>query len=169
MSKCWYVLHCKHHMETCVAKQLGFLEIELFYPTYRARVVNPRARKIRPLFPGYMFVYLELESTGSSIIKWIPGVIGLVEFDDKPAYVPDGMIAAIRHRVQKFVNTENRDIHFEPGEAVRVMEGPLAGLQGIFNLNLPGRQRARILLKILGEYYKRVELPVEYIYPIKQS
>jgi transcriptional antiterminator RfaH len=156
-------------MEACVAAQLSIHRIEFYYPTIQSRPVNPRSRKITPFFPGYLFVHLDLESTNTAVLKWIPGTVGLVKFDNNPAHVPDGIIAAIRHRVQKLGCSVNSDFHFESGEAVRVMEGPFAGLRGVFDLNIPGNKRARILLEVLSECYKPVKLPIRYIRPIKQS
>ena len=116
-------------METCVAGQLGFHQIEYFYPAYKVRPVNPRSQKIKPFFPGYLFVQLELGSTGSAILKWMPGTVGLVDFDNIPAPVPGNLITAIRQRVQKLIGSGRTSARFQPGEAVQVAEGPLAGLR----------------------------------------
>ena len=155
-------------MEACVAGQLGFHQIEYFYPAFHVRPVNPRSHKIKPFFPGYLFVQLELGSPSSAILRWMPGTVGLVDFDNIPAPVPDNLIIAIRQRVQKLLNGGRTSARFKPGEAVRVVEGPLTGLKGIFDLNLSGSQRVRVLLKILGEHFTRVELPAGDIEPIKQ-
>ena len=168
MSTHWYALHCKPHMETCVARQLGFHQIDFFYPTFQVRPVNPRSQKVKPFFQGYLFVHTDLESTGSSILKWMPGTVGLVSFYGVPATVPEGLIMAIRQRVQKLNSSGYTSTRFQPGMPVWVAEGPLAGLGGIFDLNLPGSQRARVLLKILGEQYTRVVLPAGFVQPIKQ-
>ena len=162
-------MRCEPHMETCVAGQLGFHQIEIFYPTCQVRPVNPRSRKIRPYFPGYLFVNLEPGSTGSSIIKWMPGVVGLVCFDNYPAPVPESLIAAIKQHVQKAAISGYASSRFKRGEAVQVTGGPLEGLRGIFDLSQPGSQRTRILLKIMGEHYTRVLLPAGFIEPIKQT
>ena len=169
MSTCWYALHCKPHMEACVKGQLGVNQIDYFYPTFEARPVNLRSQKIKAYFPGYLFVKLETGSAGFSVIKWMPGVVGLVCFDNDPAPVPDSLIAAIKQHVQKTDISGYASSRFKRGEAVQVTGGPLAGLTGIFDLSLPGSQRSRILLKILGQQYTRVELPAGFIEPIKQT
>jgi transcription antitermination factor NusG len=101
MNTHWYVLHCKLHSEACVAGQLDFRQIGFFYPTLQVRPVNPRSRKVKPYFPGYLFLHADLSVTDSSILNWMPGTVGLVVFDNNPAVVPDNLIAAIRQHVDK--------------------------------------------------------------------
>jgi transcription antitermination factor NusG len=168
MSTHWYALHCKPHKEACVAGQLGLHQIEYFYPAFNVRLANPRSQKIKPFFPGYLFVQLELGSTGSAILKWMPGTVGLVDFDNMPAPIPDNLITAIRQRVQMLFNYKRPGTGFKQGEAVQVVEGPLSGLRGIFDLSLSGGQRVRVFLKMIGEHFTRVELPAGIIEPIKQ-
>ena len=168
MSTNWYALHCKPHKEACVAGQLGLHQIEFFYPAYQVRPANPRSQKIKPFFPGYLFVQLELGSPSSAMLRWMPGTVGLVDFDNIPAPVPDNLITAIRRRVHKLITGGRTSACFKPGEAVQVVEGPLSGLRGIIDLNLSGSQRVRVLLKFLGERFTRVELPAGVIEPIKQ-
>jgi transcription antitermination factor NusG len=155
-------------MEACVASQLGFNQIDYFYPTLTARPVNPRSQKIKPYFPGYLFVKLEAGTADSSVIKWMPGAVGLVRFDNQPAAVPDRIIEAIRQHVQKLDGKESPIARFRQGDAVQVSEGVLAGMKGIFDLSLPGSQRTRVMLKILGEHYTRVVLPAGFLEPIRQ-
>jgi transcription antitermination factor NusG len=168
MSKYWYVLHCKPHKETSVVGQLGFHQIEYYYPTLKVRPVNPRSQKIKPFFPGYLFVQLDLALPSSAILKWMAGTVGLVSFDYQPAAVPDNLVLDIRQRVQKLLTSGRANTHFQRGEDVCVMEGPLAGMRGIFDLNLPGSQRVRVLLRILGEHFIRMEMPAGIIESIKQ-
>jgi transcription antitermination factor NusG len=175
MSAQWYVLHCKPHKEACVAGRLGFNQINFFYPTIQVQPVNPRSQKVKPFFPGYLFVHLEPGSIASVILKWMPGTVGLVSFYGVPATVPDNLIMAIRQRIQllnpciQMLNSSGSiSARFKPGEAVRVVEGPLAGVRGIFDLNLSGSQRVRVLLKMLGLQNTRVVLPAGVIEAIKQ-
>jgi transcriptional antiterminator RfaH len=57
----WFVLHSKPHKEELLAEQLELRRIETFYPRIRVQVVNPRARKVRPYFPGYVFMHVDLD------------------------------------------------------------------------------------------------------------
>ncbi|HEB63956.1 MAG TPA: hypothetical protein ENJ02_00220, partial [Chloroflexi bacterium] len=67
MSANWYVLRSKARKEDAVYAQALQRGLEVFYPRLRVNPVNPRARKVRPYFPGYMFVRVDLEAVGRSV------------------------------------------------------------------------------------------------------
>ena len=92
----WYVLHSKPHKEALLAEQLELRRIEIFYPRIRVQVVNPRVRKVRPYFLGYVFMHVDLDKKGLSGLHTMPGSTGLIMFGGTPANVPDGLIHAIR-------------------------------------------------------------------------
>ena len=169
MSAHWYVIHCKPVKEACVAGQLGFNQIEFFYPTLRVRPVNPRSQKAKPYFPGYLFVRTDPERTGSSILNWMSGSMGLIDFGGQPASVPEHLIKALCHREEK-INRAGGELPdgLKAGDLVAVRDGPLAGYQAIFDFRLPGSQRIKVLLKLLGGQFPRVELPAGFIQLIKQ-
>ncbi|MDW8071465.1 MAG: transcription termination/antitermination NusG family protein [Anaerolineae bacterium] len=148
----WYVLHSKPHMEEALWRQVQARGFEAYYPHLRVRPVNPRARTVRPYFPRYLFVRANLEEVGLSVFQWMPGAIGLVCFGGVPAPVPSILIEAIRLRVDA-INATGGDpsLHFKPGDRVRVVERPFAGYEGIFDVRLSGRERARILLQLLND------------------
>jgi len=165
----WYVMHSKPHKEELLAEQLELRKIETFAPRIRVQVVNPRARKIRSYFPGYIFVRADLEEKGLSALQYVPGSAGLIAFGGEPAFVPDALIHAIRQRVGE-INTAGGELLevLKPGETVVVHSGPFAGHEGIFDVRLPGTERVRILLKLLKNRSMLVELPAGYIRPEKK-
>jgi transcription antitermination factor NusG len=166
----WYVLHSKPHKEELLAEQLELRKIETFAPRIRVQVINPRARKIRPYFPGYIFVRADLAEMGLSTLQYVPGSAGLIAFGGEPAFVPDGLIHAIRQRVGE-INSAGGELFdvLKPGETVLVHSGPFAGYEAIFDVRLPGTERVRILLKLLRNRKMLVELPAGHIRPEKKS
>jgi transcription antitermination factor NusG len=56
----------------------------------------------------------------------------------------------------------------QPGQAVRIPEGPFAGYQAVFDCYLAGHQRVRVLLKLLHRQQMPLELPAEEVQPMKQ-
>ena len=56
----WYALRTRPRKETLACKQAEAQGIETFNPLMRVRPVNPRARKVRPYFPGYVFVLADM-------------------------------------------------------------------------------------------------------------
>ena len=151
-----------------LAEQLELRRIDTFAPRIRVQVVNPRARRVRPYFPGYIFVRADLEEMGLSTLQYVPGSAGLITFGGTPAFVPDGLIHAIRQRVDEinFSGGELFDV-LKSGETVLLHSGPFAGYEAIFDMRLPGTERVRVLLKLLRNRNMPVELPAGYVRPKK--
>jgi transcription antitermination factor NusG len=160
----WYAIHSKPQKEDFLYAQLALNQIETYYPRLRVSPVNPRARKARAYFPGYLFIRTDLELVSMSFLKWMPGAIGIVNFDGEPAPVPDGLLQDLRQRVEK-LNTAGEDIlgKLKPGDTVAIKNGPFAGRTAIFDVRLPGAERVRLLLELLHGQQIRVELPVGQI------
>ena len=89
MSESWFVLRSKPRKEAFLAQQLRMHGFGIFNPHIRVRTVNPRARKLRPYFPGYVFVRVDPDQLSRSTLQWMPGAAGLVSFGGEPARVPD--------------------------------------------------------------------------------
>ncbi len=164
----WYVLHSKPHKEELLAEQLELRRIETFYPRIRVQVVNPRARKVRPYFPGYVFMHVDLEIMGLTTLHYMPGSAGLIMFGGTPANVPDGLIHAIRQRVDE-INAAGGELFevLKPGEPVFIHSGPFTGYDAIFDARLPGPERVRVLLKLLRNRQMPVHLAAGQIRPKK--
>ncbi|MGQ9502983.1 MAG: transcription termination/antitermination protein NusG [Anaerolineae bacterium] len=160
----WYVLHSKPHMEEVLWRQVQSRGFDSYYPCLHVRPVNPRARKVRPYFPRYLFVRVDLDTVGVSIFQRMPGAVGLVCFGGVPATVPHLLIEAIRLNVDA-INASGGDpwAQFRPGERVRVVEGPFAGYEGIFDARLNGRERVRILLQLLNDRVLPLELHISQL------
>jgi transcription antitermination factor NusG len=160
----WYIFQSKTRKEDLLCEQLRIREIEIFFPRLHVQPVNPRARKVKPYFPGYVFGRVDLDEVGRSILDWIPGALGIVNFGGEPAPVPDHLVATFRQHLE-IINASNRkaSVKYQPGDVVAIREGPFSGYEAIFDVHLPGRDRVEVLLKMLQGYQVRVELPVELI------
>lgn len=165
----WYVLHSKSCKELFLARELAARNFETYLPVLYVKPVNPRAHKIKPYFPGYLFVRINPQSTNLSSFSWIPGVSGFVSFGGEPSFIPDELIYAIRKKVDK-INTVGEVLAgLQSGDRVLVEDGPFAGYQGIFDSQLPGDNRVRILLDLLKNRQMRLDLPVSLVKRIKTS
>jgi transcriptional antiterminator RfaH len=103
----WYALRSKPHKEGALWRLLRDREVPVFYPRLLARPVNPRASRIRPYFPGYLFIRAEQGSVGLRTFQWMPHALGVVCFGDEPASVPDALIHALRRKVEGANQAEN--------------------------------------------------------------
>lgn len=164
MALSWYVLRSKPRKEDFLFSQLCVQDIEAFYPKIRVQPVNPRARKSKPLFPGYLFIHVDLEQETLSKLKWMPGAIGVVSFGKKPAWVPDSLVNTIKKQVETINASGGEGVAgLTKGDEVLVQSGLFAGYKGIFDMRLPGNERVRVLLKAIQDQKMPVELPANQI------
>jgi len=151
MAMNWYALRSKPRKEEVVWKQVRTQGYEAYFPRLRVNPVNPRSRKLRPYFPGYLFVNADLEEVGVSVFQWMPHSIGLVSFGGEPAAVPENLILTLRKRVEE-ISAAGGEVFdgLHPGDVVRISDGPFRGYEAIFDTRLPGSERVRVLLELLG-------------------
>lgn len=156
----WYVLNVKPHKERIVNRFLRSKGVEVYFPTLRVEPVNPRASTIRPYFPGYLFVHLDLQDRGQNALRWTPGTRGLVRFGSEPAMVPDTLIDELRKRVAQ-ANEMRDDPELKSGDRVRITGGPFEGYEGLFDTYLSGQDRAQILLAFLHTHPQRLKISTD--------
>jgi transcriptional antiterminator RfaH len=109
-----------------------------------------------PLFPRYLFIRLGL---GDRAKSWAPirstrGVSRLVKFGVEPAKVDDGLIELLKAK-ESAANDEPARL-FNPGERVRLITGPFAGIEGIYQ-TAEGERRVMVLIELMS---KRVAVGV---------
>ena len=126
----WYAAYTNANHEKRVTQQLEQRSIEHFLPLYESarRWKDRRVRLQMPLFPGYVFVKLALRDRLQ--LLQIPGVVQLVSFNGHPAPLPQEDIQAIRNCLDRGQQVEPHP-YLTAGRRVRVMSGPLQGLEGI--------------------------------------
>ena len=140
-------------------RQLRSRDVEVFYPQIRVQPVNPRAKKVRPYFPGYMFVKADIEALGLSYFQWMPHSTGLVTFGGEPAQVPDALINTIKRRVQEISDAGGELFDgLKKGDPVKIKGGPFEGYEAIFDTRVDGNERVRVLLQLLSDRSLPVEL-----------
>lgn len=147
----WYALQTLPRKEAQVDAYLGTQGYETYYPTLRVTPVNPRAAKVQPFFPGYLFVRVDLAEVGINALRWLPGAVGVVRFDEQPAALADSIIERLRqHTDQQLGQPAAPAENWQKGDEVLVHTGPLRGCEGIFDTRLNGGERVQILLQLLG-------------------
>lgn len=160
MAKAWYALRTKPHKEPVVWQQVQRMGEEVYYPRLRVAPVNPRASKVRPYFPGYLFVRVDLAITGLKRFETLPHAVGLVMFGGEPGVVSAAVMdRLIRHLELLDVKSRRAQTSkFAPGDRVFIQAGPFEGYEAIFDLGLSGEDRVRVLLELIGGRAVPVEL-----------
>jgi transcriptional antiterminator RfaH len=165
MSLRWYALRSKTRKEDIVHRQVKEKGYEVFYPKLRINPVNPRARKFKPYFPGYLFVQADLDEVGSSVFQWMPHTLGLVSFGGEPAVVPENLIYAIQQKVIEIAAAGGELLNgLKSGDPIMITNGPFEGYEAIFDTRIPGSERVRVLLQLLDSRRVPVELPAANIH-----
>jgi transcriptional antiterminator RfaH len=102
-----------------------------------------------PLFPGYCFVWIELQWHRA---RWCPGIRRLVMDGLQPAKVPDVVIEEIRGRERNgAIELSKRGL--QPGDRVRLLAGPFQGHLAIY-AGMSGLERVVVLLRLLGGQHR---------------
>lgn len=147
----WYAVQTKPRREDEVVQWLAQrAAIPVFLPKLEAlrRWRGQTIRRLEALFPSYLFVRMTLVPEAWQAVKWTPGVKRIVGTDDVPIPVPDEAIDLIKARCQVGdVVPWASGLH--PGCHVRIKDGPLAGLEGVFERMAPRGERVRVLLSLL--------------------
>lgn len=110
-----------------------------------------KRRSERKFFPGYVLVQMEMDESSWHLVKEVPKVLGFIGGStDRPAPITDEEATAILDRVQEGVDKPRPKVLFEPGEVVRVNDGPFNDFNGVVeNVNYD-KSKVRVAVQILG-------------------
>lgn len=154
----WYLVYSKPRQELCSLENLERQGFECFLPLISVEKLRRKVIVVvqEPLFPRYLFIRLDASQEGRSWnpIRSTTGVSRLVTFGQMPAKVDDQLVEIIRSTVS---DASVRQRHFEPGEHVRINDGPFAGLEAVYQMP-DGEARVMVLIDILS---KKVSLSIE--------
>jgi transcriptional antiterminator NusG len=158
----WYVVHAYSNFENKVKLSLeeriklhGLEEKfgDIMVPT--EEVVEMRdgqkRRSERKFFPGYVLVQMELDEETWHLVKEVPKVLGFIGgSSDRPAAITEAEANAILNRVVEGIDKPRPKVLFEPGEVVRVVDGPFNDFSGVVeNVNYD-KSKLRVAVQILG-------------------
>ena len=162
MAKHWYVVHAFSGHEAKVTRALqerieraGMQDMfgEILVPT--EEVVEMRGgqerRSERKFFPGYVLVQMDLTDETWHLVKDVPQVMGFIGGTaDHPAPISDREAEAILQRVKEGVDKPQPKVLFEPGEVVRVIDGPFNDFTGVVEEVDYEKSRLKVSVSIFG-------------------
>ena len=145
MARAWYLVQSKPRNEKRALENLVRQGYETYLPLMEVERLQrgKLLKKMEPLFPRYLFLHLEEGNDNWGPIRSTLGVAGLVRFGQAYALVSDEVMDAVRERTQ-----DVKKSLFESGDNVRVVSGPLLGLEGVFEIS-DGEQRSFVLLEFM--------------------
>jgi transcriptional antiterminator NusG len=162
MAMRWYVIHAYSGFEQQVKRSLqervnrmGMQDKfgEILVPT--EEVVEMREgqkrRSERKFFPGYVLVQMEMSDDTWHLVKDAPKVLGFIGgTGDRPSPITDAEANAILQRVQEGVEKPRPKVLFEPGEMVRIIDGPFNDFNGVVEEVDYEKSKMRVSVLIFG-------------------
>jgi len=157
---CWFAVICKPRQESIALENLQRQKFHCFLPMVdkpagkSARRKSARRKSMaEPLFPGYLFLQADSARHNLAPVRSTRGVQQMMRFGIKLAVVPDPVIQYLKSRVDENGLIPLTPDYLKAGDKVRVLDGALAGLHGIFT-EQNKEARAILLMNILGRQTK---------------
>jgi transcriptional antiterminator RfaH len=148
----WYVVHTQQHQEARAQVNLRRQGFATYLPVYqRARRHAGRIETvIRPLFPRYMFVAIDIQRERWRSVNSTFGVSSLVSAGDEPLPVAEEVVEEIRAREDdKGLVKIGLPAGIGPGSAIRLIDGIFADARGVLE-RVADQRRVSVLLQLLG-------------------
>jgi len=158
----WYVVHAYSGFENQVKRSLqerikryGMEDKfgEILVPTEEVVEMKEgqKRRSERKFFPGYVLVQMEMDDDTWHLVKDAPKVMGFIGgSSDRPAPISDREADAILQRIQEGVEKPRPKVLFEPGEVVRVTDGPFNDFNGVVEEVNYEKSRLLVAVQIFG-------------------
>ncbi len=162
MAKRWYVVHAYSGFEAQVKRMLEerirrygmedkFGDILVPMEEVVEMKGGKQRRSERKFFPGYVLVQMEMDEDTWHLVKETPKVLGFIGgTSDRPAPISDQEAEAILQRVEEGTAKPRPKVLFEPGELVRVIEGPFNDFEATVEEVNYDKNRLRVEVRIFG-------------------
>jgi len=159
----WHCIrtHLKHeHIAEAHLRQIP--GVEVFNPRLRLLRSTRRGRRwsTESLFPNYLFARFALEAMLEKV-KYTPAVKVVLRFGDEVPKIPDAVIEGLRQGLVEMGSQVFTDAPVE-GEEVEIATGAFVGTTALVARVLPGKQRVRILLDVMGRSVP-AELSLDFV------
>ena len=158
----WFVVNTKPKNEDRAASNLAEGGIEVLAPKLKLRKYkNGRlVEVVEQMFPNYIFVKFH-PSEEFRLVKYTRGVKTIVHFGNRIVPVQDEIIEFVKSRRVNGVAVLQRP-KFKKGEKILIKEGPFKGLSGIFEKEMDGKDRVRILLDSV-QFAASMEIDIDLV------
>lgn len=158
----WYVVHAYSGFESHVMRALQERIKRSGLDDRFGRILVPteevvemrdgqKRKSERKFFPGYVLVQMEMDDDTWHLVKECPRVLGFIGGrQDQPAPITDAEAEQILQRVEDSSDKPKPKVLFEPGEVVRVNDGPFTDFNGVVEEVNYEKSRLRVAVLIFG-------------------
>jgi len=146
----WYVAYTGVAAELRVAEDLQDRGYPVFLPQHEVWVRRrcKRVKRVRPLFPRYLFVGIDSPDDLFDP-RDVDGMQAMLAVDGMPLKVPPGVIAGLRAAIDDGRFNERLPEAVKPGMSGRFARGSFEGLEGVCEA-VVGGARVQVLIELLG-------------------
>jgi transcriptional antiterminator RfaH len=151
----WVCLFTQPHRERLALGSLSEAGFEVYLPLYRKLVLRSgkRVPMRAPLFPRYLFARAGEGAASLAASYRMRGVSSFGNRSLEQSLVSDAIISAIRARHDDEGDVVLDVESIKPGQLVKILDGPFAGLQAVF-AEPDDQKRSYILLELLGKMHR---------------
>jgi len=157
----WYVVHtysgfenkAKLALEDAIRRSgLDHKFGEVLVPTEKVVEVKNGQKKTttRKIYPGYLFVQMEIDNATWHIVRTTPKVTGFIGGGRNPPPIPPDEVRRITNQMGEEEDRPKAVVNFERGEEVRIIDGPFTSMKGRVEEVNPARARLRAMVSIFG-------------------
>ncbi|MFP3019395.1 MAG: transcription termination/antitermination protein NusG [Arsenophonus sp.] len=160
--KRWYVIQAFSGFEVRVSKSLReYIKLhsmedkfgEVMVPTEEVMEIRSgqRRKSERKFFSGYVLVQMTMDDDSWHLVRSVPRVMGFIGgTSDRPSPISDKEVDAIMNRLQQAGDKPRPKTIFDPGEMVRVSDGPFADFNGVVEEVDYEKSRLKVSVSIFG-------------------
>lgn len=163
----WYVVRTKPRSEFLAANELNGVDIENFSPLVKTPLVR-NGSMAAPMFPGYIFTRLDLESDGWPSFRFGQHALGLVNFNGVVPWVPDEVIAELKQRCDSINQQGGIWRRYQPGDWVQVVSSTIQGLAQVVEDGKTAQTPVRVMLRLF-ERLVPVLVPRHDLQPLEEA
>jgi len=159
----WLAIYVKSYMEKKTAERLAAMNIECYLPIQEEiRQWSDRRKKVQRLvIPMILFVHITPKERPLPLTLQAASRYLVLRGQSTPAIIPTDQMERFRFMLDYSPDTiEFCDSSLAPGDAVRVIKGPLSGLEGEF-ITIDGKSKIVVRLEMLG--CAHVDMPAGFV------
>lgn len=167
MDKQWFVIHTltgqENNVRESIMRRLKQEEMadyidEVVIPTEKVSEVKKgvKSTSTRKFFPGYVLVHVALYDENKQLrdkawyfVRETPGIIGFIG-GEKPVPLRQSEIDVILNQVEEKKEKVKPKITFEPGETIKIVDGPFLNFNGVVEEIDPDRGKLKVSVAIFG-------------------
>lgn len=148
----WFAVNIRPQCERLAVANLERQGFRSFLPVHLKSIRHARQfrKVVAPLFPGYLFVTLDLRRDRWRAVNSTYGVTTLVMSGEQPGRVPPGVVETLIE-LSEGSGMVRLDRDLKIGQRVKLLTGPFANMIGIL-AQLDDRGRVRVLLEMMGTH-----------------